>query len=217
LEAERESLGLYLTGHPFDDYAEHCANFSHGSIAGVLSSQPQPGTFQAGRRQVSLAGVVMDIRRRGNRIAIELDDDTDRIEVTLFEEVYNRSRHLLNKHAVLVIEGQLRYDDFLSAWRLTAQQLRSVDEAIEENARCLTISLNGDDSGLELIGQLKQTLAPFRNGACEISIRYRSPAGEAQLVCGDGWAVRPTRELRDNLNRLLGEDRYAIHYPKHVV
>jgi DNA polymerase-3 subunit alpha len=216
LEAERESLGLYLTGHPFDDYAEHCRHFSHGSIASVIASLPAEGQpYQ--RKSVTLAGVVMDIRRRGTRFSIVLDDNTDRIEVTLFDEVYAAAKHLLSKHAVLVVEGQVRYDDFLSAWRLTAQRVRSVDEAIEENARRITISLSDAETGLELIGELKATLEPFRRGNCEVSIHYRNEAGQAQLTCGDAWAVRPTRELRERLSRLLGEDRYAIHYPKHFV
>ncbi|MDX1563136.1 MAG: DNA polymerase III subunit alpha, partial [Gammaproteobacteria bacterium] len=216
LEAERDSLGLYLTGHPFDDYAEHCAHFSHGSIANVVGSLPAPIEPYAARRHVILAGVVMDLRRRGNRLSILLDDNTERIEVTVFDELAAEYRHLLTKHAVLVVEGQLRYDDFLSAWRLTANKIRSVDDAIEEYARRITIRLTGDDSGTELIGQLKATLKPFRRGGCEVSIQYHGPAGEAQLVCGDEWSVRPTRELRDSLSRLLGDDRYAIHYPKHM-
>ena len=157
----------------------------------------------------------MDLRRRGNRLAIVLDDNTDRVEVTVFDELFAASKDLLQKHEVLVIEGQLRYDDFLSAWRLTANKIRSVDAAIEEYARRITISLTGEESGLELIGQLKDTLKPFCRGECEVSIQYKSAAGEAQLVCGDEWSVRPTRELRENLSRLLGDDRYAIHYPKH--
>jgi DNA polymerase-3 subunit alpha len=214
LDAEHESLGLYLTGHPFDDYAKHCENFSHGSIASVVGALPEPTEPYQARRNVILAGVVMDLRRRGNRLSVVLDDDTDRIEVTVFDELYARHKHLLVKHAVLVVEGQLRYDEFLSGWRLTASRIRSVDDAIEEYARRITISLSGD-SGPELIGRLKDTLKPFRQGACEVSIQYTSPIGEAQLVCGDEWSVRPTRELRDNLSRLLGDDRYAIHYPKH--
>jgi DNA polymerase-3 subunit alpha len=216
-EAERESLGLYLTSHPFEDYAEHCRHFSNGSIASVIASLPSEGLPYQTRKNATLAGVVMDIRRRGNRISVELDDNSDRVEVTLFDEVYAACKRLINKHAVLVVDGQIRYDDFLSAWRLTAQRVRSVDEAIEEHARRLTITLRGEDSGLELIGQLKDTLEPFRRGNCEVSIQYHSQAGQAQLTCGDAWCVRPTRELRERLSRLLGDDRYAIHYPKHFV
>jgi len=37
----------------------------------------------------------------------------------------------------------------------------------------------------------------------------------AELTLGDDWTVRPTRELREQLGRLLGEERYSIHYQKH--
>jgi DNA polymerase-3 subunit alpha len=216
LDRERDSLGLYLTGHPFEDYARHCENFCHGSIASVVGSLPPPEHKFTARRNATLAGVVMDLRRRGNRVSLVLDDNTGRVEVTVFDELFNECRHLVKKHEVLVIEGQLRFDDFLNAWRLVANRIRSVDDAIEEYARRITISLNGEDSGLEIIGRLQDTLKPFRQGECEVSIQYRSAAGEAQLVCGDAWSVRPTRELRESLSRLLGDDRYAIHYPKHI-
>jgi DNA polymerase-3 subunit alpha len=215
LDAEYDSLGLFLTGHPFDEYAKHWKEFGNGSIATKVGALPEPTDKWSARRDCVLAGVVMDMRRRGNRLAVILDDNTDRVEVTVFDEVYEKSRHLLEKHQVLVIDGQLRYDDFLSAWRLTANRIRTVDDAIEEYARRITISLSGEESGLELIGQLRETLKPYRQGACEVSIQYRSAAGEAQLVCSDEWSVRPTRELRESLSRLLGEDRFAIHYPKH--
>jgi hypothetical protein len=48
-------------------------------------------------------------------------------------------------------------------------------------------------------------------------VEYRSDAGEAQLTLGDAWSVRLTRELRDQLVQLLGENKFAIHYPRHIV
>ena len=46
---------------------------------------------------------------------------------------------------------------------------------------------------------------------------YRAAAGDAQLTLGDAWSVRLTRELRDQLVQLLGENKFAIHYRKHIV
>jgi DNA polymerase-3 subunit alpha len=214
LEAEQESLGLYLTGHPFDDYADHCKHFSHGSIANVMASLPAEGQHYQARRNATLAGVVMNIRRRASRLTIDLDDNTGRIEATLFDEIYNQSKHLLTKHAILVIDGQLRYDDFINAWRLTAQRVRSIDEAIEEYARRITICWNGRDGGPELVARLKEILQPFRRGKCEVCIQYQGEIAAAELTLGDDWMVRPTRELREQLGRLLGEEGYSIHYQK---
>jgi len=217
LAAERESLGLYLSGHPFDQYAEHCSHFTNGAIAKVVGAPPASGNGFQSRRNVTVAGLVMDVRRRGSRVSVMLDDDTDRLEVTLFEDVFAQYKHLVIKDAVLIVDGQLRFDDFINAWRVTAQRLRSVDDAIEEYARRLTIHCSGAGISQALVGNLRETLQPFTHGQCEVCVEYASPAAKALLTLGDGWTVRPTRELRERLTQLLGADRYSIHYPRHLV
>jgi len=158
----------------------------------------------------------MDISRRGNRVSARLDDNTDRVEVTLFEDVFQEYGRLLSRDAIIVVEGQLRYDDFLNAWRITATSLLSVDEAIEESARRLTIRWSSDDEGQEFVRSLREALQPFRQGQCEVCVEYAGPVASASITFGDDWAVRPTRELRERLARLVGEDRYSIHYPRHL-
>jgi DNA polymerase-3 subunit alpha len=217
LEGERESLGLYLTGHPFDDFAEHCKYFTNGAIAKVLQGLPSSALPYHVRKEAILAGVVVDVRRRGNRVSIILDDDTERIEVTMFDEVFAQAKRVVAKHAVLIAEGQLRYDDFINGWRLTAKRIRSADDAIEEYARRLTIRWPSDATGPEFVRELQRILKPFTRGRCEVSLEYRRNGAEASLTLGEAWSVRVTRELRDQLTRLLGDDRYLIHYPKHFV
>ncbi|HEY5623238.1 MAG TPA: DNA polymerase III subunit alpha, partial [Gammaproteobacteria bacterium] len=97
LAAERESLGLFLTGHPFDQYAEHCRHFTNGTLSRVVGSMPADGGQFRTRREVIVAGLIMDISRRGNRVSVRLDDDTDRVEVTLFEDAFQEFGHLLVK------------------------------------------------------------------------------------------------------------------------
>jgi DNA polymerase-3 subunit alpha len=217
LEGERESLGLYLTGHPFDDFAEHCRHFTNGAIAKVIGGLPSTALPYHVRKEVILAGVVVDVRRRGSRVSLVLDDDTERIEVTMFDEVFAQSKHVIAKHAVLIAEGQLRYDDFLNGWRLTAKRVRSADEAIEEYARRLTIRWPSEAGGPELVRELQRILKPFTPGRCEVSIGYRTQGADASLTLGEAWSVRVKRELRDQLTHLLGDDSYLIHYPKHFV
>jgi len=217
LEAERESLGLYLTGHPFDDVAAHCKKSAAESIAKVLAGMPHDGQPFHVRKDVTLAGVVMDVRRRGPRVSIVLDDNTERIEVTLFEDVYAQCKHLVVKHAVLLAEGQIRYDDFINGWWQTARRVRSADDAIEEYARRLTVRWPPNGAAATFVRDLQRTLQPFRGGRCEVCVEYRSPTGEADLTLGEKWSVRLTRDLREQLTRLLGENSYLVHYPRHFV
>jgi DNA polymerase-3 subunit alpha len=219
LQAEYESLGLHLTGHAFDGFADHRDRLNISSIAKIVGGMPSPtaeGTnFFANRKEVTLAGAVMDIRRRPNRTSLVLDDDTERIEATLFDETFAQFKHLIAKHAVLIVEGQLRYDDFLNGWRVTVKRVRSADELIEEQARRLTIPWSGELGSF--VRDLQRTLKPFTRGNCEVCVDYRSAAGDAQLTLGDAWSVKLTRELRDQLVQLLGENKFAIHYRKHIV
>jgi DNA polymerase-3 subunit alpha len=216
LEAERESLGLYLTGHPFEDFAAHWRELKGDPIARILGGLPNEPVYHQ-RKEVIVAGVIMDVRRRGNRVSLELDDNTARVEVTLFDDVFAQHKHLVTKHGVVIAEGQVRYDEFLNGWRVTAKRLRSMDEAIEERARRITIHWHNGYAGGDFVRDLQRVLQPFTRGKCEVCVLYRSAGAEAELTLGEDWWVRPTRELRDQLTRLLGEDRYTIHYPKHFV
>jgi DNA polymerase-3 subunit alpha len=221
LEAERESLGLYLTGHPFTDYAEHCGHFTSGSIAGVLGTMPDGGNGNGAhfryRRDACLAGVIMDIRRRGTRVSLVLDDGSERIEVTLFEDVFQQVRNIISKHAVLVVNGQLRYDEFLNGWRMTAQRVQTVDSAIEDHARRLTLFVPATQVGSEFVESLKRTLQPFRSGRCEVCVQYTGSGAEATITLGDDWSVHPTRELREQLSELVGDKRVSMHYARQTV
>ena len=193
-----------------------CKHFTHGSIAKVLSSMPATtATPWQMRKEATVAGVVMEVRKFGNRVSVQLDDDTERIEVMLFDEVFAQSKHLIAKHAVLLAEGQLRYDDFRNGWRINAKRIRSADDAIEEYARRLTIRWPKDGVGAEFVRDLQRVLKPFTGGKCEVCIEYRGAKAEAALTLGERWSVRLTRDLRDQLTRLLGDDRYLIHYPRH--
>lgn len=215
LEAERESLGLYLTGHPFTDYAEHCGHFTSGSIAAVLGTLPSGdgGHFRY-RRDACLAGVVMDMRRRGTRVSVVLDDGSERIEVTLFEDVFQQARNIVSKHAMLVVNGQLRFDEFLNGWRMTAQRVQTVDSAIERNARRLTLFVPAGRLSDGFVDSLRKTLHPYRSGACEVCVQYEGMQAEAVITLGDDWAVHPTRELREELSELLGDKRVSMHYAR---
>ena len=206
----------YLTGHPFDDYADHCAHFTNGPIRMLVEALPEKGQFSA-RKEITVAGLVRDVRRRGGRVSIVLDDKTERLEVTLFDEVFNQFRHLIVKDAMLVVEGQLRFDEFLNAWRVTAKSVGSVDDAIEEHARRITIQWSADDNQRDFVGSLKEALRPFTHGRCEVCVEYAGPTARASLTLGDNWSVKPTLELRERLGLLLGTERYSIHYPKHFV
>ncbi|MEM7611709.1 MAG: DNA polymerase III subunit alpha, partial [Pseudomonadota bacterium] len=195
LRAEKDALGLYLSGHPFEIYQGLARQLTNGSLADILSIKPPAGAdggpdFSRPRRNATVAGLVFDVRRRGNRTTVTLDDDTGRIDVQLYAEMVDAVRHLLVKDSVLIASGGLRWDNFMKAWALNAKQLRDIDHVIEERATALVIGIDrpADDAVAMLqIRELQQLLRPHRGGGCEVSVDYRVDDALARIAFGPTW------------------------------
>lgn len=217
LAAERESLGLYLSGHPFDQYLADCPYIASGYIANVAAGESQKNNGSHGSRlsrQVTLAGILTDIRKRGNRVTMFLDDGTGRLEITLFRESYQRFRHLIDGQAVRVVSGTLRHDDFVNDWRLSVKEIEDIDRVIERKASQLVIHwLANGATNLE-VEELQAILEPFRPGQCDVSLYYATPSAEARLQLSADWSVRPSRALRDRLSEAVGAKSFRFIYQK---
>jgi len=214
---EKEALGLYLTGHPFDAVRNDARFFVAGKL-GDINSEPAPQNnsgernYAQSRREVTVAGLIMDVRKRGNRVTVILDDNTGRLEVSLFSEAFQDFKHLLLKDEIVVISGTLRYDDFTGGWQVNAKDVLEIDRVIENRARSMIIQVAPNGQGPALMTQLHDLLLPYRQGRCDVSVQYTGVDAAARFELGPEWSVRPSRELRDKLNDLLGQNSVRMVY-----
>ena len=218
LANEKEALGLYLTGHPFDAVLNDARYLVDGKLAHI-AAEPAPVTssgvrsYAQPKRDITVAGLIMDIRKRGNRVTVILDDTSGRIEVSLFSETYQEYRHLISKDEIVVVSGSLRYDDFLGGWQVNAASVMPIDRVIEKEARGMVLSLAPNGQGVKLLNRLHDVLLPYREGHCDVAVQYTGDDAAAQLALGPEWSVRPSRELRDKLVELLGASNVRLLYP----
>jgi DNA polymerase-3 subunit alpha len=219
LAGERETLGLYLTGHPVAACEDELKQIVSTRLADLAGETPGPSErgFGAARRVVRVAGLVIDLRRRANRVNLLLDDRSGRIEVTLFEELFNSLRNIVAKDAILVVDGNLRYDDFSERWRVTADRVLELDQAREQYARRIdvlwAVAADAQDS-TAFVSELKAALAKFRKqDGCRVDICYRGANAKARLALGDAWRVRPSRELIERLREVAGGVR-LVYAPR---
>jgi len=217
LRNEKEALGLYLTGHPFDE-VRHDAGFFVDRKLGDFAKEPAPKTasgerdYSRGRREATVAGLIVELKKRGNRVSVVIDDDTGRMEIALFSEAYEEFRDLLVKEEIVVVSGGLRYDDFIGGWTLNAKSVEPIDRVIEARARHMLLKLSPNDQGTALLTELQQLLLPYRNGSCDVAVQYCGSDASARLSLGAEWSVRPSRELRDKLDELLGHGNVRLQY-----
>jgi DNA polymerase-3 subunit alpha len=208
LNGEKETLGLYLTGHPIDRYEAELRQFVSMRIANLNPKQEQT---------VTVAGLVVAMRtmntKRGDKIAfITLDDRSGRLEVAVFSEAFQHYRDLLAKDRLLVVEGEASIDEYSGGMKMSARKIYDIDHARESFAKRLVLQVDQQKAGNGFINGLASVLKPFREGHCPVRVDYRRDDATAQLLLGDEWRVRPTDELIRRLDELAGKGLVRVEY-----
>jgi DNA polymerase-3 subunit alpha len=220
LAGERETLGLFLSGHPITPYEPDLQFLVSARLVDVGGPKPVPvgeRAWSAGKT-VTVAGLVLEIRRRPNRVTLILDDRSARLEVTLFEDIYQQHRDIIVKDAILIVDGTLRFDDFIEAWRLQAKSLMDIDRARERFARRLWLRWPGEFDGPQGMNRFEELLKPHLRGPCGVSVAINRPGYSGKVNLADAWSVRASRGLLDKLTELLGRDGwYLVYGPRNDV
>jgi DNA polymerase-3 subunit alpha len=216
LSGERETLGLFLSGHPITPYEPDLKVLVSARLADIGGPKPAPssegGRSWSAAKPVTVAGLVLEIRRRTNRATLILDDRTGRIEVSLYEEIFQQYRDIIVKDAILVIDGTLRFDDFIENWRVQAKTLIDIDRARERHARRLWLRWHEGFDGPQGMNRLEELLTPYLRGSCAVSIALKREGYSGGLNLGASWSIRPARELLDKLTALVGREGWYLVY-----
>ncbi len=214
LTGERETLGLYLTGHPLARFEAGLPRFVSHRIGDLVGDRPVPGLEGprfGGGKPVTVAGLIDEVKKRGPRVILTLDDRTGRIEAMLFEETFQKHRDLIFKDALVLVEGLLRFDEFSDAWRLSARRVSELDKVSEAEARRLVIRC-GRGSDASLHERLAGILTPWRGGPCPVTVEYLGERASGALTLGAEWNVRASRELLEQLEGLMGRGSVHVIY-----
>lgn len=204
LNGEKETLGLYLSGHPAQQY---CQEFK-GFISLIARLNP------AASKKAMLCGLVTAIRRvmtkRGKKLTIiGLEDSSAKLDVVVFSEVYEALQTDVQTGQMIVVEGEIAADEYSGGVKMTANQLYTIEEARTRFAKCLLLSMTAADG--ETLPAL-QSILKANQGSCVVQIRYSNTNASATLTMGTKWCVKPSDELVLLLADLLGQERVQITY-----
>ncbi len=215
LDAEKTTLGLYLTGHPIDQYEAELKHIRNGNIASILAEAERSNSKMEGR----VAGLIVEMRTRQTKKGTmmgfaTLDDKTGRLEVAAFSKTFEKYHQLLSKDTLLVAEGPLSIDDFSGGLRLTADKLYTFEQAREFFARSIALEWNhAANLSLQFFAEsLKEVISPYVGGGCPLHIKYCSNEAVATLQLGDDWRVYPKDELISSLKKIVSIDSVSVIY-----
>ncbi|WP_409420571.1 DNA polymerase III subunit alpha [Pseudaeromonas sp. ZJS20] len=209
LDGERETLGLYLTGHPINQYQAELRHYTSARLCDLHPTDRDKITTAAG---LVIATRVM-VTKRGTRMGImTLDDRSGRLDVTLFSEALERFEPLLEKDRILVVSGQVGFDDFSGGLKMSARDVMDIAEARARHARQLRLQLDNNQIDGRFFQRFMEIMEPHRAGVCPVQVCYRKPGVQAQLALGTQWRVTPTDQLLDDLRGLLGKSAVELMF-----
>ena len=109
---EKETTGIYISGHPMDDYRAYLKNTHVVPIAALMDSEANYADDQI----VSVAGIVQAVKMKTTRnnsmmAYVTVEDDTAAIEMLAFSNVLSQHGGYLRENSPVVITGRLSLRD----------------------------------------------------------------------------------------------------------
>ena len=242
LIAEKQTLGLYLSGHPIREYLPELKRITTGRLANL---RPERGSQL-------VAGLLHDFRtmrsKKGERIAfLILDDSSGRFEISLFAKEYEKYRDLIQKDAILLIECTVSVDDYSGGIKGRAKQLMTLAEVRKRFANRLALNLNAAALEANFCEHLANILKPYRRvktnieqvtvtaaenknetgcgneivmderGGCQVVINYERSDFRGCIMLGQDWLVSPTDDLIQRLRMEYGKEKVALDYERGTI
>lgn len=206
---EKAVLGLFLTGHPIDQYAEELRKLTKRNLAARIAE------IVPERRSnpVRVAGLAIDIGTRQNKQGVSrgyaiLDDNTARLEIVAHRETFAEFQSIFTseyKDRLLIVEGNLLLDNYLNVPMLTVDKIYPIEQA----RKILQLTFKNEKTQFE---KLAEILQPVRGGQTQVQIVYWSKSAKAILQLGEKWSVTVTDEILHELRIWLGKEAVQINY-----
>ncbi|MDC7813469.1 DNA polymerase III subunit alpha [Pseudomonas sp. BLCC-B112] len=206
LKGEKDTLGLYLTGHPIDEYEGEIRRFARQRIIDLKPA----------RDTQTVAGMIIALRvmknKKGDKMGfITLDDRSGRIEASLFADAFHSAQSLLQTDAMVVVEGEVSNDDFSGGLRLRVKRVMSMEDARTNLAESLRLKVHTDALKGDQLRWLGDLFKRHR-GACPITMEYTRNDAKALLQFGENWRIDPADSLIQALRDQFGRDNVFLQY-----
>jgi DNA polymerase-3 subunit alpha len=203
LKGERDTLGRYLSGHPLDPYRDLLRQLASGALDDLERLHAERKFLRGNEGNVVLAGLVTDLRRRGDSSAfVQMEDGYGRIECAFFGEACLEHGPLLTRDRILLIEGYLQEDEFSGGYSLRARQAWDFKPLCAKHARLLSLSV--DNRHRDALADVERVLQAYRPGGTPLRVDLSTRTASGRLDLGGDAGVRADPELLGALRAVPG-------------
>ncbi len=215
LQAEKEVLGFFVSGHPLDKYAEKLRNLNVVDTATALEMKaPPPARRRNGGGEpenlLAIAGVIVGLKvgkskRSGEMYAqASLEDTVGKIDIICFPKDYSRLCESLKIEVPVLVKGVLRADDDESAPKLSVSSVQPLEDIRIKLPQNVRIRVSLESASEAMLGSLRAmiTAAP---GPGRLMINLESRGEYCVMLEPEGLTVAADRGFIERAEELLGQ------------
>jgi DNA polymerase III subunit alpha len=223
LSFEKETLGLYWSGHPVDRYAAELKALGAHSVGelgevpvnGSRGDQWGPGGAKPIEPNASIGGIVATCRqlktRKGDRMAVfTLEDAQGSVEVIAFPETYQRSVALIETGTLVLVRGKLERDD--ESMRVLASEIVAMDSLCERLAREVAIRVKApaERRVFEALVEVCSRHRGDRRISFEIELSSNQVPLRVHAAVSAQVRVRPSSTFVAEVERIVGPGSVSL-------
>ena len=186
LAAEKEALGLYMTGHPLQRYADAISTVGGRRLGELTQSEAD----------CAIAGIVTGLRslktRKGDRMAVfMLEDESAKVETVVFPEAFARFGGLVVDDAMLLVRGKYERGD--ESNRLVASELTPLEVVREKAVRAVEILLVGKGLNRPVMRELASVLDRHQGDRrVSVVVNLNGGTGGLRVRAATARRIRPS-------------------------
>lgn len=209
LDGEKETLGLYLTGHPMSQYISETKHYIDCTVKDLMPTRRDVHTRTAGL----IYALRVLTNKQGRRWAlVTLDDKSARMEMRVSPDMFEQYEDVLSVDNLIWIKGQVSFDRYSESTTMSILEVMPLVEARSRFAKRLSLSLKTNDCTLSSVSKLQDILHKYKGGTCPLHICIEHPDAALEMVTSTNWYVKLEDGLMTDLAHLLGKQQVSLAF-----
>ncbi len=200
LKREKEVIGMFISGHPLDDFRMEIDAFCNGNVAMLNDMQSYKG------REVLIAAIVAEAEHRFTKNGdpfgtIILEDYTDSFKLFLWRENYLKFKHFLQQNIFVAIRGRIEIPLRRNELEFVVSSIEMLQDLRELKANSVNIKVSSKELTQSMITDLHK-LFNDHNGKCALNFTVFDPLDGIEVqMPARSLKVNPSNELFNELKK----------------
>jgi DNA polymerase-3 subunit alpha len=179
LSKEKEVVGIYISGHPLDDFGLELKSFCNASVSNIIELE------KFANKELKIAGIITDAQHRTTKHGkpfgtFDLEDYSDSQRLFIFGEDYMRFKHMMSMGTFIHLTGRVQKKKFGDEMEFKVTGMELLSELREKKSKSLTLAVESSDLTDNVIDELYHIIQE-NTGACALKFVVKDHKSKTEL------------------------------------